>query len=60
MDYRKTEKRQNASYKLNTILGFKCNHQNSYSHNFLVPFQNIYTKFIEIIEIPPEIPINSK
>ena len=35
-----TEKGQFSSFKLDAILGLKYNHENKYSHNFLVQFRN--------------------
>ncbi|GEM_PF-2531954 len=55
LDFMQTEKGQKASYKLNAILGLKYNHENPFSHNFLVQFQNIHTKFAETVEISPEL-----
>ncbi|MCG3663411.1 hypothetical protein L5F37_08365 [Aliarcobacter butzleri] len=50
-----SEKGKHSNYKLNAILGIKYNHENKYSHNFLVQFQNIKTNFIETVEVAPEL-----
>lgn len=55
LDFMQTEKGQFSSFKLNAILGLKYNHENKYSHNFLVQFQNIKTNFVETVEISPEL-----
>lgn len=55
LEFMETEKGQYSSFKLNAILGLKYNHENRYSHNFLVQFQNIHTNFVEIVEIAPEL-----
>ena len=55
LEFMHTEKGQYFSYKLNAILGLKYNEQNKYSHNFLVQFQNTKTKYVETVEIPPEL-----
>jgi hypothetical protein len=55
LDFMETQMGQYSSFKLNAILGLKYNHENKYSHNFLVQFQNINTKFTENIEISPEL-----
>lgn len=48
LEFMETEKGQFSSFKLNAILGLKYNHENRYSHNFLVQFQNIHTNFVEL------------
>lgn len=55
LDFMQTEKGKHSNYKLNAILGIKYNHENKYSHNFLVQFQNIKTNFIETVEVAPEL-----
>lgn len=55
LDFMQTEKGQFSSFKLNAILGLKYNHENKYSHNFLVQFQNIKTNFVETVEVSPEL-----
>lgn len=50
-----SEKGKHSNYKLNAILGIKYNHENKYSHNFLVQFQNIKTNFVETVEVAPEL-----
>lgn len=55
LDFMQTEKGQFSSFRLNAILGLKYNHENKKSHNFLVQFQNIKTKFVETIEVSPEL-----
>ena len=55
LDFMQTEKGQYSSFKLNTILGLKYNHNNKNSHNFLVQFQNIKTNYLETIEIALEL-----
>ncbi len=55
LDFMQTSKGQFSSFKLNAILGLKYNHENKYSHNFLVQFQNIKTNFVETVEISPEL-----
>lgn len=55
LDFMQTEKGKHSNYKLNAILGIKYNHENKYSHNFLVQFQNIKTNFVETVEVAPEL-----
>ncbi|MCT7552874.1 hypothetical protein N5T67_08490 [Aliarcobacter butzleri] len=55
LDFMQSEKGKHSNYKLNAILGIKYNHENKYSHNFLVQFQNIKTNFIETVEVAPEL-----
>lgn len=55
LDFMETEKGQFSSFKLDAILGLKYNHENKYSHNFLVQFRNTNTNFLEIVEIAPEL-----
>lgn len=55
LEFMETQMGQYSSFKLNAILGLKYNHENRYSHNFLVQFQNIHTNFVEIVEIAPEL-----
>lgn len=55
LEFMETQMGQYSSFKLNAILGLKYNHENRYSHNFLVQFQNIHTHFVEIVEIAPEL-----
>mgnify|MGYP003520770224 FL=1 len=55
LDFMQSEKGKHSNYKLNAILGIKYNHENKYSHNFLVQFQNIKTNFVETVEVAPEL-----
>lgn len=55
LEFMQTEKGQYSKYKFCAILGLKYNHQNSFSHNFLVYFQNIKTGFPETVEVSPEL-----
>lgn len=55
LDFMQSEKGKHSNYKLNAILGIKYNHENKYSHNLLVQFQNIKTNFIETVEVAPEL-----
>lgn len=55
LDFMQTEKGKHSNYKLNAILGIKYNHENKYSHNFLVQFRNIKTNFVETVEVAPEL-----
>lgn len=55
LDFMETEKGQFSSFKLDAILGLKYNHENKYSHNFLVQFRNTNTNFLEIVVIAPEL-----
>ncbi|MGP2657962.1 hypothetical protein ACOJTA_13080 [Malaciobacter sp. WC5094] len=55
LDFMQTSKGQYSSFKLNAILGLKYNHENTFSHNFLVQFQNIKTNYVETVELSPEL-----
>ena len=55
LDFMQTSKGQYSSFKLTAILGLKYNHENTFSHNFLVQFQNIKTNYVETVELSPEL-----
>jgi hypothetical protein len=55
LEFMQTEQGQYSKYKFCAILGLKYNHQNPFSHNFLVYFQNIKTGYPETIEVSPEL-----
>lgn len=55
LDFMQTDKGEHSSFKLSAILGLKYNHENPISHNFLIQFQNIKTKFVETVEVSPEL-----
>lgn len=50
-----TEKGQYGSFRFNTILGIKLNHENPGNHTFVVQLQNVKNNFPFIEEISPEL-----